>query len=301
MSAESSQSQANQAILSGVSAYPERPGSLLRAALLRAGSLPEKIAVYGFDQVTSTMDVAAAWSAGELGSTALERFHLGGNGASAAFLAFQQSRGRGRKQRSWLSAEGRGLYVTYVFLTERPASELGGFSLAMGLAVQMAVGELGARTMLKWPNDVLAPTQSRGGQKKLAGILVEVSSLARRTDTRAIHVGLGLNVDGDDFPSDVPAVSLSSVLGKAVRMEEIFTGVSAAIVHHVERFVRDGFKDFAREWNERSGQCGSVVTVEGGDGVKKTGKVLGVADDGALRLEDSATGKIENVYSGEIV
>jgi BirA family biotin operon repressor/biotin-[acetyl-CoA-carboxylase] ligase len=129
--------------------------------------------VHLYASVGSTMDVAHA-----LGAT--------GAPAGTLILADEQTAGRGRQGRSWLSAPGRGIWLT---LLERPsdASGLDVLSLRMGLATARALDPFAAAPLqLKWPNDLLV------AGAKVAGVLVEARWRGRRPDWVAI--GLGINV-----------------------------------------------------------------------------------------------------------
>lgn len=101
----------------------------------------------------------------------------------AAVLTDHQSAGRGRLGRTWVSAPGQGLALSFVapVLSFRQQPWL---SLAAGAALVSAARSLGiAGVELKWPNDCLVD------ERKLGGILCEA-----RTDGRVV-VGIGVNID----------------------------------------------------------------------------------------------------------
>jgi len=89
-------------------------------------------------------------------------------------LANEQTAGRGRFGRSWISPNG-GLYAT-VICSADPL-----LSLKAGLAVVRALRSVGIRAGLKWPNDVMVENL------KIAGVLIE-------TDGNHSLVGIGLNL-----------------------------------------------------------------------------------------------------------
>ncbi len=110
-------------------------------------------------------------------------------GAKEGFTVFAggQTRGRGRRGKTWLSPEGKGVYMSVLLRPGWPASEASLISMLGAVAVARSLEALGVREIrLKWPNDVLA------GGRKIAGILVEPRISRQGMDFAVI--GIGLNV-----------------------------------------------------------------------------------------------------------
>ena len=112
-----------------------------------------------------------------------------------AFVASEQTQGRGRRGNKWCSEPGLGLYASFAMYAEGPFPGPMA-TITAGLACQDAVESLGlAHSRLKWPNDLLV------GQSKLAGILVESREWSAE---RPIYViGVGLNVAQLEFPDEL--------------------------------------------------------------------------------------------------
>jgi BirA family biotin operon repressor/biotin-[acetyl-CoA-carboxylase] ligase len=130
-----------------------------------------------FGSTTSTLDVA---------------HRLAGQGAPAGtlVLADEQTAGRGRGGKSWMSVAGSGIWLTVI---ERPSdsSGLGVLSLRVGMAVAAALDRFAAEPIrLKWPNDLYI---DRG---KIAGILVEARW--REQVVEWVAIGIGVNVARPD-------------------------------------------------------------------------------------------------------
>jgi BirA family biotin operon repressor/biotin-[acetyl-CoA-carboxylase] ligase len=233
------------------------------------------------------------WRA-ELDSTqrlARELAHAGA-AEGTAVIAEQQTAGRGRLGRQWHSPAGTNLYCSVVL---RPAVALAAvppLALVAGLAVADAVRETtGLAAALKWPNDV----QIAG--RKVAGILMELDAEVERVHVVVAGIGVNLNLAG--FPDDLAdtATSLRLATGGPVD-RAAFTGrLLGALEERYRRFLAGGFAVMRSEWEACSALTGKEVRVTAPEG-EVAGRVLGVDDDGALRLA-GPRGEVR-VVAGEV-
>ena len=108
-----------------------------------------------------------------------------------------QSAGRGQRGHTWHSNEGVNLtFSTVLKPTFLAAVEQFMLSEVVALSLVDALTEYGVECRIKWTNDIYA------GDKKIAGVLIE-QSLAGDTIARTV-VGIGLNVNQREFPTDLP-------------------------------------------------------------------------------------------------
>jgi BirA family biotin operon repressor/biotin-[acetyl-CoA-carboxylase] ligase len=202
----------------------------------------------------------------------------------------EQSAGRGRRGRTWLSV-GQGS-LTFSLLWRFPATDFSpaGLSLAVGVALARTVAAFGVRGVaLKWPNDVLL------GGRKLAGVLIE---LAPDTRTLAAIIGIGLNLRlPADFPRDVPAAALAEALPELPSRSRLLARLLLELEAALATFEGAGFGAFREPWTARCAHLNAPVTLAGEAGGVE-GVCRGVDDDGALLLE-TATG-IRRVVSGDV-
>lgn len=199
----------------------------------------------------------------------------------SVLIAEQQTAGRGRQTRQWVSPAGAGLYLS-VLLREPDLSpsRLGWLPLLAGVAVQRTVRDIaGVHATLKWPNDVLAGPE----QRKCCGILAEV--VTGRPEPTAV-VGIGLNVSHrpDELPAGaggLPATSLALEGGLPDRER-----LAVALLLELDRLARD--------WRAAAGDplasglmdayrlgcstIGAQVRVELPRGAERT-EILGTATD----------------------
>ena len=133
--------------------------------------------------------------------------------------AFEQTKGRGQGDHSWYSSPYTNL--TFSMLLRFP--EQGGFSLDssdMLLITQIStlgivdyLSEKGVNARIKWPNDIWV------GDKKICGILIE--NILDGRQIRESIVGIGLNLNEENWPSELPnPVSLHELSGKLYGLEE---------------------------------------------------------------------------------
>jgi BirA family biotin operon repressor/biotin-[acetyl-CoA-carboxylase] ligase len=216
----------------------------------------------------------------------------GGAEEGATVIAESQTAGRGRLGRQWHSPPGVNLYCSVVLRPRLAPAAVPPLALVVGLAVADAVAAVsGMQAALKWPNDVLL------GGRKIAGILTELDAELERV--HAVIVGIGVNVNGDGFPPELAdkATSLRLATGRPVDRAAFTAGLLAALEGRYRRFLAAGFAAMRSEWEACSALTGKEVRVTAPEG-EVAGRVLGVDDDGALRLA-GPRGEVR-VMAGEV-
>lgn len=204
-------------------------------------------------------------------------------------IAHHQSAGRGRRGRHWLSPAGQGLTFSCGWSLAADAPPPTGLSLTVGLALAEALEDLGARGVaLKWPNDLLIDGA------KLAGVLVELSSGQQRT-RRAI-IGIGLNLRAD-HPLPGCATALQQHVAELPPAELVLATILLRLRARLNDFARGGFATMRADWQQRDAFVGRMVRISG-EAVEHSGLCAGVADDGALLLQDAA--QTRRILSGEV-
>ncbi|WP_296695995.1 biotin--[acetyl-CoA-carboxylase] ligase [Thiocapsa sp. UBA6158] len=209
-------------------------------------------------------------------------------------LAECQTAGRGRLGRPWISPFGASLYLSMLWRYSTPPAALGGFSLVAGAVVADVLRRIGAEGLaLKWPNDLL------WGRRKLGGMLLEVAGEARGPSTLVVGVGINVRMAPDQGRAiDQPWVDLAEVLGgPRVGRNTLAALVADALIDAFERFGREGLTPFLALWAEFDAFRGESVRLLFADREIR-GRVLGIASDGALRL-DTADGEMR-FHAGEV-
>lgn len=231
-----------------------------------------------------------------LPSTNLEAAQRAIEGAAEGLcvVASEQTAGRGRLQRQWISPKGSGLYFSIVLRPRIHQSSWPLITLAAALAVHDALLETySLKTDIKWPNDILS------NNRKLCGILAETVDT---TEGRALVLGIGINLTSSAFPPEVHEIATSVQLetGKVPNLEIILRNVMIALLQRYEMLqsVRGG-EEVLREWSVRSSYAsGKRIRVANGQEVLE-GTTRGLESDGALRVETDE-GEIRIVRAGDV-
>jgi BirA family transcriptional regulator, biotin operon repressor / biotin---[acetyl-CoA-carboxylase] ligase len=263
------------------------------------------------DQARLARDVAglgSPWTAVEVtartGSTnadLLDRASVGVPPDGIILAAEEQTAGRGRLGRSWVSPPGAALTFSVLLRPGRvPAAMRGWLPLMAGVATVTAVraaGGLDAR--LKWPNDVLV------GGRKLAGILAEAAG-ATAAGGGAVVIGVGINVSSSpgELPSGPAGLPPTSLLaeGASVDRDVLLIEILRSLGQWYEAFSRD--PDPARtgllaRYVSLSATVGREARVELPGGVALSGVATGIGPDGRLLL--AAGGVTHQIAAGDVV
>ena len=201
-------------------------------------------------------------------------------------LAERQTAGRGRRGAAWFSPEGESLAFSILVRPEEPKALWPRLALAAGLAVAEAVESFRLQAGIKWPNDVWI------GQRKVAGILVEAGS-------DFAVVGIGLNVNSTEFPSEVAEIATS------LRIEAAQNFASAEVLGKIIRKfafrrnqIENGFDALVSAVQLRCVLTGKRVTLTTASG-PRVGTVEGIAAGGELLLR-TANGLERLIQADEV-
>lgn len=215
-------------------------------------------------------------------------------------FAESQTRGRGRRDHVWAGAAGRDLLFSLALKPRVSVEEWTRATQLTALGVCLAIeSELGIRAEIKWPNDVMI--QGR----KVCGILVE--SFGGRGGAYMV-VGVGLNVNGTKFEGelDASAISLRQACGTEVVLERGLDRLPLAValleqLREAYGAIEDDqrYRACMNQVNERNAWLGRQVKLRV-DGVECWGRVMGLTEEGALRLQ-THEGEERVIHSAEQV
>lgn len=211
--------------------------------------------------------------------------------ANTVAVAEWQSAGRGRRGRQWQSPFAKNLYFSQLFCFEQGVSQLDGLSLVVGLSVVDALTGLGCECQLKWPNDVLY------NNKKLAGILLEMTGDPSGLCYVVAGVGLNVNMKNSGGAIDQAWVSLAQALGEVVDKNKLTTKIMLELQKNIALFKAEGFAAFAQRWHKVDAFLEQQVVLHLGEKqIFATDK--GVNEKGELLLD--VDGQLQSFNGGEV-
>ncbi len=207
-----------------------------------------------------------------------------------AVLAEEQTAGRGRLQRTWVSPKSANLHITLVLRPSLPV--LRKLSMLTALAVARGVeAGCGLAVSLKWPNDALV------GGRKLAGVLIENELEGDAVTYALVGVGININFDARAYPEIADtATSVSAELGQAVAREAVLAEFLNAFEDVYVAASRGA--DIRGAWREKLVTLGQRVRVTFAGGAEE-GTADDVDADGSLivRRDD---GTVVAIPAGEV-
>jgi BirA family biotin operon repressor/biotin-[acetyl-CoA-carboxylase] ligase len=171
--------------------------------------------IFFFENTTSTMDEAK-----KISENNKNLAH------KSLIVALNQTQGRGRKNRHWLSF-GENIYASYIYLPKNLIPQDGLFVMFAGcIAIVLALKQIGIDAKIKWPNDCLV------NDKKIAGVLVDAKSDIYSIDE--IIIGFGVNINWADIPEETNATSVYEVTKKTT--DRLF--ILDKIVQYLEALIK---------------------------------------------------------------
>jgi len=233
---------------------------------------------------------------------ALKQARLGAE-EGLCIVARQQTAGRGRHGRIWVSEPDAGLYFSIVLRPQIETQYLPLITLMTGVAVHDMLGEFFIDADIKWVNDLLV------NEKKICGILAETTET---NDGPAVVVGIGINIKSSSFPPEISYIAtsieeqLSIRVANASAMTQKANPKAAAerLIKYLTYFYsilnsENGPAAILDEWRKRSTYfSGKLVRV-----VLENETVIGITQglepNGALRLQ-KANGEVMIVQSGDV-
>lgn len=209
-------------------------------------------------------------------------------------LAEEQTAGRGRLGRTWISQRGLGIYGSLILRPSLPPAQAAILTLVVGLGAARGIGEAAGRQCdIRWPNDVLL------NEKKCCGVLVDLAAEQDRVEYAI--AGFGINVNHESMPPDLATIATS--LRIETGCEFVREVVLDAVLKHIERYydmlLERGKAAVIEAFSRASTYVrGRRVVVETGDRTLD-GTTAGLNDAGLLLLE-TGEGRIEPVLAGSV-
>lgn len=193
-------------------------------------------------------------------------------------LVDSQTNGRGQYNKSWDSSPEKNLTFTIVF---KP-SESSRFHIVTLVCAKAIIDEIESRYDLKpcirWPNDIFI------GDKKIAGLLTESTFSGNRIDR--LLVGIGLNVNQEEFPGELKEIagSLKLITGQEISREALLASLLSRMEYGYGRWHKRD-QSLLKEINQKIEGYGKWVKLKiGGEIRDEPGKLLGINEKGQMTI-----------------
>jgi BirA family biotin operon repressor/biotin-[acetyl-CoA-carboxylase] ligase len=204
-------------------------------------------------------------------------------------VAGEQTAGRGRMKRGWLSPRGS---IALSIILYPKLAYLSSLIMVASLGVAHCIEKVtGLKAEIKWPNDVLV------NSKKVCGILIESEVKGKRADYAIIGIGINVNLKPADFSEALPlATSLSHELGKDISRLDMIR----CLLAEIERLylALPSGEAVYRQWRDKLVTLGKKVRLSSEETTLE-GIAESVASDGSLRLRQS-DGSLTKVVAGDV-
>jgi BirA family transcriptional regulator, biotin operon repressor / biotin---[acetyl-CoA-carboxylase] ligase len=241
--------------------------------------LPADYRLVPYDTVGSTNDEA-------------KRLARAGAAPGTVVWALQQTAGRGRRGRRWISPRGN-LYASFVLRPDcapRRASQLG---FVAGLAVGDALREVvpdPAKIAYKWPNDILIDG------RKIAGLLIE-SEIGEDGVLSVLVVGIGINLASAPCGTEFPATFVAALGCEGSTPDRMLEVLANHLDGWLRRWRAAGFAVIRDAWLAAAASLGLPIQVRLDD-AELHGRFRDIDGEGRLLLE-TADG-MRRISAGEV-
>ena len=210
-------------------------------------------------------------------------------------IAERQSAGKGRLGREWFSPAG-GIWLSTILYPQLSPSYISRITLMTAVAVVKAIKVCTQiESQIKWPNDILI------NEKKVCGILTEMSAELDVINWVVVGIGINANIDLRDFPEDIQenTISLKGTSGKEVLRVKLVQTFLQEFEKYYEKLKRKEFPFILREWKIYSHTLGKNIRVDIGERII-TGEAIDINESGVLILKKE-DGELIEIISGTIL
>ena len=204
----------------------------------------------------------------------------------------KQTAGKGRDGRKWHSVPGKSLTISLILKPEMDSQTAGWFPLMTGVAIVEALDQLGLKTLLKWPNDILI------NNKKLGGILCESRIQGDKLEWVVIGLGINVNEQENEMDNELNATSFYIETGRSIQRELVLATILNQLESVYTSFRTDrDLSIISEKWTDYCHHVDKTITFKENEH-KKTGIFVGINERGEAVI--SIDGKEYIFNSGDI-
>ena len=234
-----------------------------------------KVVIEVFDTISSTNDY-------------LLRKEKNKNKDIKICIAEEQTKGRGRRGKSWISPKFKNIYFSLNSYLKK--EDLSGLSIAVALSVSKVLTKINVTSLIKWPNDLLIE------DKKICGILIETAKVGELTK---VVIGIGINVNMEHSELiDQEWTSIKLEKKQSVDRNSIITEMINQLCITLNKFEREEFDYFLKKFTSLDLLKDKEFTLKDKPNETFIGK--GIDNKGLLIAQNLKDQKIVKFSSGEV-
>lgn len=226
---------------------------------------------------------------------AAKREAVTGASEGTVVIADQQEQGKGRLDRQWVSPPGVGLWFSIILRPDLQPAQAAQLTFVSAIAICKALRKVtGLPFSIKWPNDILIEN------KKVCGILTELSAEIDRINYIVAGIGINVNQQKEDFFPEIRSTAISLLLaaGRTFNRAEILRSVLLEYEYQYRNYLHNGFMPILDIWRTLNSTLGKEVLVS-----TREGSFIGVAEDinedGCLIVKKDSGGR-EVLIAGDV-
>jgi BirA family biotin operon repressor/biotin-[acetyl-CoA-carboxylase] ligase len=208
-------------------------------------------------------------------------------------IAEEQTGGKGRMDRPWVSPKG-GIWLSVILKPSITPVLAPRFAIMSAVALAKSIKTLGIDPQIKWPNDILVDG------KKICGILLELAAQMDRIDHLVIGIGVNANFDAGKLVEGGASnpTSLLTEIGAKIDRPRFAAELLLKLEEEYARIISDDWDSIRDDWLGFCPSVGDQITLITLNG-EINGKMIGIDDYGALRLE-LLNGDTKSFASGDV-
>ena len=193
-------------------------------------------------------------------------------------LTKRQEFGRGQRGNSWHTESGKNLILSTIIFPKLKNQYVFHLNIIVSLSVEKTLNDLGIVAKVKWPNDIYI------NNRKVAGILIENQIQGGLISSSII--GLGLNVNQLNFPSEINATSIALEKGCEFDLMDIFNQFFGYLDFYCDHLMTSNFKLLLKRYYDVLFQFKETCSYEDENGLFK-GEISGIDSSGRLIIQTS--------------
>lgn len=214
--------------------------------------------------------------------------------SNTLLISLKQSKGRGRKGKSFLSNDDKGAYFSFLIKDDAKKYDPSLITIAVALLVSDTLDSIyNIKTSIKWVNDIYL------NHKKIGGILTEGKYNIDEKNQEYFIIGIGININNIKMPHEIKDIASSILIEtNTMKPKNLVIGKITNNLYRCLNMIKDNPSTLIKLYKEKMLFLGEDINVVNPLETYPA-KLIGLSDKGELEIKDKS-GNIKLLNSGEI-